>query len=262
MAYYGLEHSGAHLPFNFHLLAVPWDAAHVRALVDEYDGSVPDDGWPNWVLGNHDQPRIASRVGNAQARVAAMRLLTLRGTPTLYYGDEIGMRNLVDSPPEQINDPRELNVPGKGLGRDPYRSPMQWSAEANAGFSSVAPWLPVAADAERCNVAVEREEPKSMLSLYRALLSLRRSRRALSVGDYRPVDVAPPLLAFERAEGEDRLLIVVNFSDRDRRFEPPSDWIGGDVLLSTLTVEEAPGRVVETMTVRVDEGLIISRPRG
>jgi glycosidase len=139
---------------------------------------------------------------------------------------------------------------------------MQWSAEANAGFSSVAPWLPVAADAERCNVAVEREEPKSMLSLYRALLSLRRSRRALSVGDYRPVDVAPPLLAFERAEGEDRLLIVVNFSDRDRRFEPPSDWIGGDVLLSTLTVEEAPGRVVETMTVRVDEGLIISRPRG
>jgi alpha-glucosidase len=90
VAYYGRELSGAHLPFNFALLSTPWNARAIAKLIDDYESALPAAAWPNWVLGNHDRPRVASRVGQAQARVAAMLLLTLRGTPTLYYGDEIG----------------------------------------------------------------------------------------------------------------------------------------------------------------------------
>lgn len=91
VAYYGRELGGLHLPFNFALLRTPWRARTIAALIDEYEWALPPGGWPNWVLGNHDSPRIASRVGEQQVRCAAMLLLTLRGTPTLYYGDEIGM---------------------------------------------------------------------------------------------------------------------------------------------------------------------------
>ena len=124
-----------HLPFNFQLIELPWHARAIADAIDRYEALLPSYGWPNWVLGNHDNPRIASRIGAAQARVAAMLLLTLRGTPTLYYGDEIGMHN-VPIPPDRVQDPFEKNVPGLGLGRDPARTPMQWSAAPNAGFTS------------------------------------------------------------------------------------------------------------------------------
>ena len=81
-----------HLPFNFSLLETPWNARAIGRAVDRYEALLPPGGWPNWVLGNHDRPRVASRIGQAQARIAAMLLMTLRGTPTLYYGDEIGCR--------------------------------------------------------------------------------------------------------------------------------------------------------------------------
>jgi alpha-glucosidase len=133
MQYYGPDLAGAHLPFNFQLINARWDARHIARLISDYEAALPQGGWPNWVLGNHDQHRIATRVGLAQARVAAMLLLTLRGTPTLYYGDEIGMRD-VPIAPDRIQDPFEKNVPGRGLGRDPERTPMQWNASPNAGF--------------------------------------------------------------------------------------------------------------------------------
>jgi alpha-glucosidase len=91
VAYYGKDLSGAHLPFNFQLILTAWNAREIARLIEEYEQALPDGGWPNWVLGNHDQPRIAARVGAAQARVAAMLLLSLRGTPTMYYGDELGL---------------------------------------------------------------------------------------------------------------------------------------------------------------------------
>jgi alpha-glucosidase len=91
VAYYGNDLGEAHLPFNFSLLETQWHARDIAKLVDGYEAALPQGGWPNWVLGNHDRPRIATRVGSAQARIAAMLLLTLRGTPTIYYGDEIGL---------------------------------------------------------------------------------------------------------------------------------------------------------------------------
>ncbi len=133
------------------------------------------------MLGNHDRPRVATRFGEAQARVAAMLLLTLRGTPTIYYGDELGMAD-VAIPPDQVQDPRELREPGIGLGRDPVRTPMAWDASAHAGFTTAAPWLPLHPDWHARNVAAQREDPDSMWRLYRDLLALRRAHSALSVG--------------------------------------------------------------------------------
>ena len=143
VAYYGVDLEGVHLPFNFQLLQCDWNARAILDLVREYEALLPDGGWPNWVLGNHDHHRIASRVGSAQARVAAMLLLTLRGTPTMYYGDEIGMQDGI-VPPDLVQDPFEKRVPGIGVGRDPARTPMQWDASANASFTCGTPWLPVA----------------------------------------------------------------------------------------------------------------------
>src|SRR5205807_2729979 len=126
--------SGVHLPFNFSLLNAPWHARSIAKLIDEYEAALPAGGWPNWVLGNHDNHRIASRIGRDQARVAAMLLLTLRGTPTMYYGDEIAMHD-VPIPPQLVQDPFERNVPGLDLGRDPERTPMQWDGSPNSGFT-------------------------------------------------------------------------------------------------------------------------------
>ncbi|MBX6340831.1 MAG: alpha-amylase, partial [Thermomicrobiaceae bacterium] len=195
VAYYGAGGAGAHLPANFHLILTAWDAARIRALIDTYEGFLPAYAWPNWVLGNHDRSRIASRVGPEQARVAAMLLLTLRGTPTMYYGDEIGMRDVL-IPPDRVQDPLERNVPGIGLGRDPERTPMQWEPGPNAGFTTGEPWLPLADDYQTCNVEVEREDPRSMLSLYRRLIALRRAEPALHVGSYAPVPAEGSVLAY------------------------------------------------------------------
>src|ERR671916_1410933 len=168
VTYYGEDNAGVHLPFNFHLISTPWKAREISTLIETYEAALPDGACPTWVLGNHDRPRIASRVGSAQARVAAMLLLTLRGTPTIYYGDEICMHD-VEIPPERVQDPFEKNVPGRGLGRDPARTPMQWDTGPNAGFcpQNAEPWLPVANDYRTSNVASERAVQRSMLALHR-----------------------------------------------------------------------------------------------
>ena len=157
VAYYGEGLSGAHLPFNFQLIQTAWNARAIARMVDEYEAAIPPGGWPNWVLGNHDQPRIAVRVGAAQARVAAMLLLTLRGTPTLYYGDEIGIGR-VEIPPDRVQDPWEKNEPGLGFNRDPERTPMQWDA------SSVSP-----ASATERAVAAPRRRTYAIIATLRAI---------------------------------------------------------------------------------------------
>jgi alpha-glucosidase len=211
-AYYGEALDELHLPFNFTLLATPWEARAVRRAVDAMEAALPPGAWPTWVLGNHDERRIATRVGAEAARAAMVLLLTLRGTPTLYYGDELGMED-VPIPPELAQDPWGKNVPGLGLGRDPARTPMPWDGSSNAGFTAPGgtPWLPLGANRAR-NVGAQSADPASMLSLTRALLRLRRSRPALHAGSYRPLDAAPEgVFAFARADGGDEVVIAVNF---------------------------------------------------
>ena len=215
VTYYGGEGTGVHLPFNFALIFEDWRAEALRDLIRRYESLLPPGGWPNWVLGNHDQSRIATRVGPAQARVAMMLLLTLRGTPTLYYGDEIGMGDAA-IPPDRVRDPWEINMPGLGEGRDPCRTPMRWDGGPNAGFcpEGVEPWLPMGLDLETVNVAAQTGEPASMLELTRTLLRLRRERAALRSGDYESVGTEGEVLLIARAAGDDRVLIALNLSDR------------------------------------------------
>lgn len=256
VAYYGVDLKGVHLPFNFQLIRAEWDAEHLARLIREYEGALPSGGWPNWVLGNHDNSRIATRVGLPQARVAAMLLLTLRGTPTMYYGDEIGMQD-VAIPPEAVQDPFEKNVPGIGVGRDPERTPMQWDGSPNAGFTTGRPWLPLAADYPVMNVEAQRTDGRSVLTLYRRLLQLRRQEFALVAGSWRLVLRVGDVLAYERRWKDRRLLVALNLGSEPHALIFPDDVADGRVLLSTYVDREGE-RVGRELDLRADEGVIIA----
>ena len=257
VTYYGVENKGAHLPFNFQLLTLPWDAQQIALAIDEYEGAIPTGDWPNWVLGNHDKPHIASRVGKQQARVAAMLLLTLRGTPTIYYGDEIGMAD-VPIPSNEIQDPQGLNMPDKHLSRDPARTPMQWSDDAYAGFSVVKPWLRIDRRFKRENVAMEQTNPYSMLVLYKRLIELRNTELSLQLGDYLPVFANKQLILYRRKQvGHTCFLIALNLTSRPAYFKqeaPP--YFQGEIVIATDP--EAEGQLISgELNLGGDEGLLI-----
>jgi alpha-glucosidase len=253
--YYGVNLSGVHVPFNFQLLLAKWHARDIARIISQYEAALPKGGWPNWVLGNHDRPRIVSRVGSKQARVAAMLLLTLRGTPTLYYGDEIGMHD-VEIPPEKVQDPFEKNVPGRGLGRDPQRTPMQWSAAKNAGFTAGKPWLPIAEDYAQNNVEAERDDSFSILSLYMQLINVRRGEPALEVGELERIDTAGDLLTYIRRDGESAFLVALNFGSEPQVIDISDRAGGGRITLST-GLDRAGESVRGILHIHPDEGLLL-----
>ena len=236
MAYYGATAEGAlegvQLPFNFQLISAPWQAADIGRLVRDYENALPAGAAPNWVLGNHDKPRIASRVGEEGARLAAMLLLTLRGTPTLYYGDELGMLD-VAIPPEEVQDPFEKNAPGRGLGRDPQRTPMPWSDAPQAGFTAGQPWLRLGDDWPVRNVDLQARDPGSMLMLYRRLLALRRQEPALHAGSFELLAAESHLLAYARLAQGRRLVVLLNFGAATAQVSPLLRTAPHRVLLST-----------------------------
>ena len=255
VAYYGRNLDGVHFPFNFALLTAHWDAITIAKLVEEYEAALPTGGWPNWVLGNHDRPRLASRIGPDQARVAAMLLMTLRGTPTLYYGDEIGMLQAAIAP-EDVRDPFERNVPGIGVGRDGCRTPMQWDGSSFAGFSAVQPWLPIAADFREKNVEIFRKDKASLYWLYRRLIQLRRNHPALAQGTYSSVTACGEVLLFVRGLPEDRVLIALNMGDKPVPVTFAKEDLPGWVLLSSFgdrDNQELTGHI----DLRGNEGLIV-----
>ena len=258
VAYYGKDLSGAHLPFNFALLSARWNARAIDKIIAEYEAALPPGAWPNWVLGNHDRPRVASRVGQAQARVAAMLLLTLRGTPTLYYGDEIGMHQVAIAP-DQVRDPFEKNVPGIGVGRDGCRTPMQWDASPHAGFSIAQPWLPLPDDFMHENAANLAADRQSILSLYRALIKLRKHTPALVSGAYIPLAAEGELLLYRRQDGEGSLLIALNLGNEPVSVRADSIGLSGEILLSTAMDRDGEA-IGETLELRGSEGLIIAVP--
>jgi len=252
VAYYGRDLRGAHLPFNFLLIETTWHARRIAELIRDYEAALPPGGWPNWVLGNHDKPRVASRLGQAQARIAAMLLLTLRGTPTLYYGDELGME---DTPiaPADVQDPFERNEPGKGLGRDPQRTPMCWSTGVQAGFSRARPWLPLSPDWPERNVEAEMRDARSMLALYRRLLALRRAHPALTHGSYEPVERSGDVLMYRRIAPDSQVTVVLNFSALPTLVPLATP---ARVLLST-GLDRSGESVGGALRLRGDEGVIL-----
>jgi alpha-glucosidase len=258
MSYYGTpERPELHLPFNLQLSVLPWDGQTIPDYVQSYYAALPPHGWPNWAIGTHDASRIATRAGAGQARIAAMLLLTLRGTPTVYYGDEIGMHD-VDIARDHIKDLREILVPYLGLGRDPARTPMQWDGQPGAGFTTGTPWLPIASDYERINVNAATQDPCSILALHRRLLALRRSSPALVDGGFRTVLRDGPVFVYRRDTDEQHLLVALNFSDEPRTVTldvPGHDT--GTLLLSTQLDREGE-QVGTSLALRGDEGVVIS----
>ena len=207
------------------------------------------------MLGNHDKPRIASRVGDAQAKVAAMLLLTLRGMPTLYYGDEIGMRQ-IKIPPDRVRDPYELNVPGLGLGRDGCRTPMQWDASSKAGFTKGKPWLPLGEDHRRLNVENQRADRTSIFTLHKRLIALRRAHPALAVGDYRPMTATGDLLLFQRALDRERFVVALNLGAEPVEVDFAKGEVSGRLVLSTHG--DRDGEVVaDALALRDNEGVVV-----
>jgi alpha-glucosidase len=253
VTYYGTADSGCHLPFNFQLISLPWNAAVISAAIEAYEAALPPHGWPNWVLGNHDKLRIAARVGQGQARVAAMLLLTLRGTPTIYYGDELGLAGVPISS-QLAQDPWEKRQPGLGLGRDPSRTPMQWDATPHAGFSTRQPWLPVTRDYQMLNVAIAQANPDSILTLYQRIIALRRAEPALHAGCYRLVCATNDMLAYTRRAGTRRFLVALNLSEKPVQVPFP-ELSPARIVLSTHLDREGDA-CERSIDLRAEEGAI------
>jgi alpha-glucosidase len=257
--FYGRDNDELHLAFNFHFLRAPWTAAAFRERTAMFERVMPRGAWPDYTLSNHDNPRAASRYaggdaaqGQRRARLAAMMLLTLRGTPFIYYGEEIGM---MDAP---IPANRIVDV----AGRDPERTPMQWDASRNAGFTHGDPWLPMAPDAATVNVEAQRRDPASMLSLYRALIRERRNSAVLRRGSYRELAGPSEVFAFARELDGERRVVLLNFASRTVRF-PLAAALGGEasasVIMSTSPTRTTTGRPRPTKVVELapDEGVLL-----
>jgi alpha-glucosidase len=254
--YYGRQNDELHLPFNFDLLEKPWDATAIRRSIDELEATLQPGMYPNYVLGSHDKRRLATRYGEHAIRVAAMLLLTLRGVPTLYMGDEIGMMD-GEIPSEYIQDPQGVNL-GADMSRDPCRTPFQWSAQRFAGFSDVDPWLPVADGYEQCNLDTQAGDPMSVFALYQALLRYRRQSSALRCGTYAPLDViSSQRFAYLRDYQGERLLILLNFSGDDLRLNMSSVAETGRVVIST-NLDRNENIQLADVALRPHEGIIVA----
>ena len=243
--YYG-DDDELQLSFNFHFLEQPWVAERFRSVVEEWERLLPQHAWPDYTLSNHDRSRAVSRYGAERAGVAAVMLLTLRGTPFIYYGEEIGMPD-VPIPAERVVDVD---------GRDPERTPMQWDASPNAGFTTGKPWLPLAGDYAKRNVAAQRDDPASLFSLYRRLTRLRRSSPALRRGSYRTVPAPRGVFAFVREADDQRVLVALNFTKAPQVVDLGTGR--AHVLLSTGQARDGDEVDLARVELSPDEGVVVA----
>uniref|UniRef100_A0A8C9ZJ21 Amino acid transporter heavy chain SLC3A1 n=1 Tax=Sander lucioperca TaxID=283035 RepID=A0A8C9ZJ21_SANLU len=264
MMYYGTPLvRESDFPFNFYLLYLPQNTSGlwVKDLVHLWMANMPKGKWPNWVVGNHDKPRIASSAGQTYIRVINMLLLTLPGTPTTYYGEEIGMEN-INVTDRQIQDPAgKYNA---SASRDPERSPMQWSGDMNAGFNikTNITWLPVHPDYRSVNVEVQKKDEGSVLAQYRFLNTLRQSELPLHRGWFCYVHADASVFSYLRElDGLDRaFLIVLNFGKESATTDLSSVRELPDqlkVLMSTNQINN--GKVLQKSRILTEagEGLVI-----
>ncbi|HEY3144063.1 MAG TPA: alpha-amylase family glycosyl hydrolase [Acidimicrobiales bacterium] len=217
-SYLGADAGELHLAFNFVPLFLPWEAEAWRGhLADAARAFEPRGAWPTWALSSHDIPRQRTRLGSeAKARAAVVLLLGLRGTPFLYAGEELGLEDAV-VPPELVQDPAGF--------RDGCRAPIPWDSSSGHGWAGATPWLPWPPDPGSRNAATLRDDPTSILHLYRRLLTARRNSPALQHGTQRVLPAsAPDVLAWERTTPGDRRLIAVNFAPDPRPLSLDTPW--------------------------------------
>jgi len=261
LKYYGNDDE-CHMPFNFHLLEVKWKASAIKKKINDYEKTLSEKYWPSYVLGNHDQKRIASKVGTEkQARIAAMLLLTLRGTPTVYYGDEIGMKN-VRIPKNMVQDSPALKQPEIAdiVGRDPERTPMQWDKTANAGFSAkgVKTWLPVAKNFKKNNVKSLEADKKSILNLFKALTKLRSENNCLNSGKYKYIPTSEKdIFVYLRFTDNKKLLIILNFSSRKINLDLSKKIKGNAEILLSSDMTQKGNVALSKLKILPNLGLIL-----
>ncbi len=240
-------------PFNFDGMFTPWKAAAFKTLINNFQEHMRAHYVPVYCFGNHDQPRIRSRLSNSAARALAVMQLTLPGMPVIYYGDEIGMQN-GDIGPEDVKDPSEILVPGLGLGRDPQRTPLQWDDSEYAGFSNAKPWLPVHEKYNLVNIAREQHDRSSYLSLYKKLLRLRSRSEVLRHGSYVPQEVHEEIMCYERKLGDSIFVVVISFSDEELTVK--HECMHGTRLLSSYG-DASIGPVYGELRMRANEAIIL-----
>ena len=241
-----------HAPFNFNLISLPWDAKLVRNHIDDFEASLSKNDWPNYVLGNHDRPRIITRIGEKRTRLLAMLLFTLRGMPFVYYGDEIGMEN-EDIPPDKQKD-----LVGNSLAanRDGERTPMQWDDSAYSGFSTTEPWLPINRKYKDVNVKKELNDPLSMLHLYRQLIHYRTHNHVLLHGSYRSLDLGDShIFAYLRELGNEKVLVILNFSKDEESVSFPYQKV--NVVYTTSGEKEGKIIDLKKMTLAPYQGYVV-----
>ncbi len=210
-----------HLTFDFSIMYRFWNARRFYKCIKKWSSVIPENGWQCNVLSNHDQPRGRSRfMGGAdsekRARVAAVFLLTIKGTPFLYYGEELGMKNTRLNRNE-IVDPLGKKYWPVYRGRDCSRTPMLWSGKHNAGFSQVKPWLPVDSDYKKINVKTQTADRYSILNHYKNAIQLRKSHKALSEGDFTPLLRGfNNVLGYFRIHDNETFFIILNFSSKEK----------------------------------------------
>jgi alpha-glucosidase len=255
--YYGKDLDELHIPFNFITMHQPWQAEAMRSAIRAYYAALPPAAMPNFVFGNHDSHRLATRYGPQNARSVGLLLLTLRGIPTMYNGDELGMQDIF-VPPERLQDPVALRMPDTDEGRDPERAPMPWDGSPNAGFAppGVQTWLPLPDNFRQINIAAQQHDSASTLNFYKRLLRLRRELPALQYGDLAFVDGAPPgTLVYTRQAIGQRMLVVINFKDQEQTLDLSSQGSIGEVLVST---QEHGGEKLKLsrLEIRANEGIL------
>lgn len=254
-SYYGEQLDQLHMPFNFHLMASNWDVPNLRATIEAVLWHVPVGGWTNWTMGNHDEIRVRSRLPEGHDRLAALLLLTLRGSPFLYYGDELGMSE-AEIAHDQRRDPWGRRV--SMLSRDGARTPMQWSNGPNAGFSTPGsePWLPVGSDRETANVESQVEDPGSMLNMFRRLLALRKELISLRLGSFLTHPASTDeVLVYRREADHETSTVALNFSDQEQSVSVRR----GHVRFSTIDPDRDE-RFSETVELSPCEGVIVIHP--
>eukprot|EP01114_Cavostelium_apophysatum_P004289 TRINITY_DN14487_c0_g1_i1.p1 TRINITY_DN14487_c0_g1~~TRINITY_DN14487_c0_g1_i1.p1 ORF type:complete len:557 (+),score=143.00 TRINITY_DN14487_c0_g1_i1:192-1673(+) len=255
-----------HLVFNFTMMHLPWSAAAFKKCYEDFESKCPKDCYTALVFGSHDEHRLVSRYGDSAARNAALLLLTLRGAPYIYYGDELGMSNGVITN-NQIVDPWAIRTNNPQISRDPGRTPMQWNADPKTSFGftggDVKPWLPVHDNGVVVNVETELKDPNSLLNLYKRIITYRKQSTALKYGTYRSLateknSVPEDVYAYVREHDQSRCLVVVNFAAKEQQV------VLGDfattknkVAISTL-VEGTGGSVsLASFNLKPHEGLLL-----
>ncbi len=225
IAYIG--HDRLHAGFDYSYANSKWGAKNFRCAIQKWEALHHPYAWPNYFLNNHDTPRSSTRYAqgedDARVKLLAAMHLTLRGTPFLYYGEEIGMRD-IKLKRSQIMDPVGKRYWPFNKGRDGCRSPMQWDVKKNAGFTTGKPWLPLHPDYISRNVQTQSQNPKSVLAFYKNLIQLRRSHSALNDGEIHFFDNVPgQILAYSRQADSEQILVLLNFDKKPATYEIPGE---------------------------------------